>query len=60
MTDNLQIRAELKILPKGRNMIAYGRNIKHICDLVKSARRGTGRYFSCKTTDRGVQITRLE
>lgn len=60
MTQNPQIREDLKRLPKGCNIIAYGRNIKHITDLIRSAKRGTGRHFSCKTVDLGVKIVRVE
>lgn len=60
MTPNDQIRQDLKTLPKGRDIIAYGRNIKHIADLLRSAKRGTGRHFCCKTIDCGVRIVRVE
>ena len=60
MTTNAELRKVLPSIPIGRSVFAYGRNVKHMADLCKSVRRGTEKYFTCKTTELGVLIQRVE
>lgn len=60
MTTNPELRKVLPSIPVGRSVVAYGRSVKHMADLCKSVRRGTDKYFSCKTIALGVLIQRVE
>lgn len=60
MTDNAQLRNVLPSIPVGATVVAYDRKIKDVSWLCASVRRGTGKYFQCKTNPLGVVIRRVE
>jgi len=60
VTTNAELRGVLPYIPVGRHVVAYGRSVKHMSDLCKSIRKGTDKYFQCKTNPLGVVIRRVE
>ncbi len=60
MTENFQLRQVIPYLQVGGQTIAYDLKLKDISGVCMRLRRGTEKYWTCKTIPAGVLIRRVE